>query len=398
MGLRILYLTHNVTWKGGGAFFNAYHRARHLVRKGHQVTIISISPASRWKFGETEQSGVRIVEAPDLLPGLARSGWDPWDTLRRIFYLRKGGFDIVHGNESRPVVAFPALYLQRVCRVPVVLDWMDWYGRGGTATERGTLLSAVMGPVETFFEERFHPLADGCVAMGEPLLERALSQGIPRDRTLNLLHGCDIEGITPVDAHQARLQVGNLPLDGFVLGHLGVLRQANAKLLLQAFDLVKKKIEAPCKLVLIGNHKLGQLEDLVPPRCRADVVETGWISYHDLNLYLAASDLLLLPFKKAVSTDSIWPSKFNDYLAAGRATVATNMRVLEPTFEQELVGVIACDEPQEFALACLRLLDDTPLRNQMARNARALAEGELSWQNIVDRLEAFYFELIEAAA
>ncbi len=26
--MRILYLTHNITWKGGGAFFHAYHQAR----------------------------------------------------------------------------------------------------------------------------------------------------------------------------------------------------------------------------------------------------------------------------------------------------------------------------------------------------------------------------------
>jgi len=72
--MRILYLTHNITWKGGGAFFHAYHQARHLVRRGHQVTLLSIAPEARTSFHQFEAAGVRIVETPDLLRGQARTG------------------------------------------------------------------------------------------------------------------------------------------------------------------------------------------------------------------------------------------------------------------------------------------------------------------------------------
>jgi glycosyltransferase involved in cell wall biosynthesis len=282
--------------------------------------------------------------------------------------------------------------------MPLVLDWMDWYGRGGTASERGKVLGKVMAPIETFVEEMFHPLADGCVAMGDPLLERALSLGIPRDRTLNLLHGCDAEGIRPIDVQEARAALGSLPSDAYVLGHLGVLRRANANLLLQAFGMIRSQLDAPCKLVLIGSHKLGGFAELVPEQCRDDVIETGWLSYQDLNFHLAACDLLLLPFKRAVSTDNIWPSKFNDYLSAGRATVGTRMRVLESVFEKYRIGLLTQDQPQAFADGCLSLLADASLRLQMGRNARDLAEGDLSWENLVVRLETFYQDMIQAVA
>ena len=148
-----------------------------------------------------------------------------------------------------------------------------------------------------------------------------------------------------------------------------------------------------CKLVLVGNHKLN-LGDYVPEDCRADVIETGWLSYEDVNLYLAASDILVLPLKRAVATDNVWPSKFNDYLAAGRLTVATNMRVLEPLFREHGVGLLTSDEPSAFAEGCLRALENAQLRSQMAANARALAEGELSWDRTVDRLEQFYDRIL----
>jgi hypothetical protein len=173
-----------------------------------EVTVLSIAPQSRSQFHQFESEGVRIVETPDLLKGSARTGWDPWNTLRRIGYLKADDYDLVHGLESRPAVALPALWLKRRAGLPVILDWADWYGRGGTATERGRLLSTFMHPVETFCEEAFHPLADGVVAMGEPLLERAAALGVPRERMINLLHGCDHEGLTahPVDQARSRLE------------------------------------------------------------------------------------------------------------------------------------------------------------------------------------------------
>jgi glycosyltransferase involved in cell wall biosynthesis len=396
--MRILYLTHNVTWKGGGAFFRAYHQGRFLVQRGHKVTMLSISPDRKRGFEHRESAGVEIIESPDLLPGMARSGWDPWDTLQRILYLRQNDeFDLVHGLESRPVVAVPALYLKRTRGIPTILDWADWYGRGGTASERSRPVRLVMEPLETLCEELFHPMADGCVAMGEPLLERAVSVGVPRDRILNLLHGCDPEGLQVFDRDDARQRLNTLPRDGIVLGYLGVLRPNSAKLMFDAFRRIRGGVAGACKLVLVGNHKL-KLADFLTPDIQDDVIETGWLSYEELNLYLAASDLLLLPFLRTTATDSIWPSKLNDYLAVGRPVVATEMRILQAVFREHKIGLLTKDTPEALADGCCALLADPALCREMGVNARALAEGPLSWDGLVDRLEQFYVQLISSVA
>jgi glycosyltransferase involved in cell wall biosynthesis len=393
--MRILYLTHNVTWKGGGAFFRAFHQARYLVRRGHGVTVLSIAPQSRSQFHQFESEGVHIVETPDLLKGAARTGWDPWNTLRRIGYLKAGDYDLVHGLESRPAVALPALWLKRRAGLPVILDWADWYGRGGTATERGRLLSTFMHAVETFCEEAFHPLADGVVAMGLPLLERAAALGVPRERMINLLHGCDHEGLTAHPVDQARSRLERVPSDAYVLGYVGVMRSTTAELLFTALPIIKQLASRPVKVVCVGNHKLKDLRSYVSADCMDDVIETGWVDYEELNLYLSASDVMVLPFKRMVATDSIWPSKLNDYLAVGRPTVATDMRILRPIYQRYNIGVLADDAPQPFAEAVVCLLHDPAQRAGMMTAARALAEGDLSWEHLVDRLEKFYINLTE---
>lgn len=391
--MRILYLTHNVTWKGGGAFFRAFHQARYLVRRGHQVTVLSIAPQSRTQFHQFEAEGVRIVETPDLLRGSARTGWDPWDTLRRIAYLKGEDYDLVHGLESRPAVALPALWLKRRTGLPVILDWADWYGRGGTATERSRWIRTFMHPVETFCEERFHPLADGVVAMGEPLLERAAALGVPRARMINLLHGCDPEGLTPFGIEEARSRLARVPDDAYVLGYVGVMRSTTAELLFASLPIIKQLAGRPVKVVCAGNHKLKDFRSYVPAGCMDDVIETGWVDYEELNLYLSSSDVMVLPFQRMIATDSIWPSKLNDYLAVGRPTVATNMRILQPIYQRYDIGVLAEDNPQAFAEAVVGLLHDPSRRAGMMIAARALAEGDLSWERLVDRLEEFYIKL-----
>jgi len=392
--MKILYLTHTVTWKGGGIFYTAYHQARYLARRGHEVTLLSISPSSRVHFSEFVVEGVRIIESPDLLPGSARTGWDIWDTMRRICFLKDERFDIVHGFESRPVVSLPAIFMRKKLGTPLVLTWADWFGKGGRSEERSWPIRAFMPPVEDFFEKHFYPKADFIIAMGDPLFDKAIDRGIHKDRILSLLHGSDIERTEVIPQEIAKSQLdGKLPEDAIVMGYLGYLWTVNASLLFQTVRMVKAAINRPFKLLLIGNHR-ANLMKVLPEDLKEDVIETGWVSYQEVNLYLCASDVLMLPLKRTPVSDSIWPSKLNDYLAAGRPIVATDMHILKSLYQKHNFGYLTNDNPSELAEAVLSVVADKVISREFGCNARILAEEELSWDKIVDRLEALYYRLL----
>ena len=392
--MKILYLTHTVTWKGGGIFYTALHQGRHLARRGHEVTLLSISPSSRLRFSETTFEGVRIVETPDLLPGLARTGWDAWDTLRRIWFLKDEKFDIIHGFESRPVVSLPAFYLRKKFKSPLILTWADLFGKGGRSEERSLPIRLFMAPVEDFCEKNFYPKADYVIAMGEPLLKKARDLGIPPEKTLSILHGSDIVRTQAIPQEIARARLGQrLPEGTLLLGYLGYLWHVNADLLFRTFRLVKRAMDQPVKLLLIGNHRVN-LKKLLPGDLRGDVLETGWAAYEDVNLYLCASDVLILPLMRTQVSDMVWPSKMNDYLAAGRPIVSTAMNILKPIYQMRKFGHLTEDTPESLAEAVLALLTNPALGREFGRNARLLAEEELAWEKIVNKIEAFYFRLI----
>ena len=386
--MRLLFLNHNVVWHGG--FFRAYHWGRHLARRGHSVTLLSISELNRLRFEVQERDGIRLVKTPDLLAGRLRSGWDVWDTINRIVYLWPGGFDLVHSVDSRPACILPALALQKLKGTTLVLDWLDWWGHGGTIVERpGGLGDRLFGPIETLWEESFRRCADGTVVISSSLRERAISLGVAPNSIVRIPYGADVEGIQPGARGAARSALGIDP--GVpVLGYVGLMFERDASLLLHSFALIRAQ-DPRVKLFLIGNTNIRVSAPLLE---EGAVVLTGRVSYERLQQYIAACDAMLLPFKDSVANRGRWPSKVCDYLAAGKPVVATRVGDVEALMQKGCCGVLAADAPADFASATLAALGSRDGLARMGQNARKIAETDLDWRILTDQLEQFYLQVL----
>jgi glycosyltransferase involved in cell wall biosynthesis len=379
--MRLLFLNHNVAWSGG-TFFRAYHLARFLARRGHDVTLVSISPKRRLRFSEQMMGGVRVVETPDFMWGSARSGWDPWDTLRRTLFVRSGDWDLIQAFDSRPAVALPAVAAHRR-GIPLVMDWADWWGRGGTIEERqpGARLRSVIRPVETYFEEAFRTSANATTVISSALRSRAIDLGVPERSIACIPGGCDVERVQPQDKASCRGSLG-LELKAPLVGYLGVLTRSDAALLTSTITEMRR-LRRDCRFVLIGKHKAK-----LPPL--DGLIETGFVPFEQMVTWLGACDVLLLPLKDTIASRGRWPSKINDYLAAGRPTVATAVGDVAALFEDYEIGRTATDEPRPLAEAALGLIDRDDELERLGLSARRLAETNLAWSCLAERLETHY--------
>jgi len=392
--MNILFVVHSVSWKGGGAFFHALHLAKELVQCGHGVSILATSPHNHFWISEEMVGGVRLIESPDLLKGAARNGWDPWNTVCRVIYLILKGrqFDVVQCLDCRPVVIFPGLIEKYLHGSKLVLEWLDWFGKGGTATERRQPVRFFMVPVETFFEERFREFADGTIGLGKPLTDRAVDMGIRTDM-LTITHGCDTEEIMPVPHEDARKLLGLDP-SGFYIGYTGRLREDAAILFIETIRLLRKEFGEKVQGLLIGNTAF-DVGNLLDKSCSCGIMQTGWIDYEKVNLYLSSCNVMLLPFSKSVARNSIWPSKVNDYLSAGRPIVSTRLDVLSPLFSGNQIGILCDPVSADFTRACSTLLRNEALAIEMGQKCRELAETQYAWKQIGTSVEAFYQKLMQ---
>lgn len=386
--MRLLFLNHNVAWRAG--FFRAFHWGRYLVRRGHQVTLLTISENQRWGFEIQEREGVRIVKTPDLLTGRLRSGWDPWDLVNRLIYLWPQHYDLVHSVDSRPVCILPALMLKKLRQTKLVIDWGDWWGRGGIIVERSnSLAERLFAPIETFFEEGFRQYADGSVVLSSALKNRALALGVGAEPLVQIPHGADVENLRPRNKAKARERLG-LTADELLLGYVGNILPKDLSLMLEAFKMINRR-EKRTRLLLIGRVFI--TEKIIDHDIKNHVRFTGVVSYDELQDYIAVCDVMLLPLKDTVANRGRWPSKVCDYLAAGRPVAATAVGDLQDLFSRKSIGVLSKDEPEDFARATLELLGHPDLE-EMGRNARQVAEQELSWEKLTDQLESFYTRVI----
>lgn len=385
--MRVLMIVLNQT--GRGTYWRAWGFARHLARRGHAVTLMTTAPEERIRMREREARGVRLVEAPDLLSGALRSGWDPYAALRRAQWVRARSFDLVHAFESRPVVLFPAR-AARARGARLVMDWGDWFGRGGSVEERpNPLVRAFLRPVETYFEERFRAAVDGTTVINTVLRDRAVGLGVPPESILVLRNGSDPE-IRPMDRDEARRALPELPAHGRLIGFVGGTYAQDAALMARAFNRVREAL-SDARLLLVGHFNRpieGQLE---APEA---AVRTGPLDLTDVYRYLSACDLTWLPLCDTGANRGRWPYKLNDYMTVGRAVVTTRVGDLGAVVARHRLGVTAAPDPQSIAWETLALLRDPERRRRLGEAARAAAETTFSWGSLTDQLEQYYTRVL----
>jgi glycosyltransferase involved in cell wall biosynthesis len=376
---------------GRGTYWRAYHLARYLARGSQEVTLMATSRQNRTGIHVSQRQGLTLVESPDLFSGPLRSGWDPWNILNRIRWLRSRSFDLVHAFESRPTVIYPALYLKSQHSIPLVLDWADWFGQGGSVEERpNPWVRAVLRPVETYYEEHFRPLADRSTVICSLLREKAQQLGIAPQNILLLPNGSDTYRLAPLDILSARREL-NIATDTRVIGYVGTVFKRDAQLMADAFNLLTRRYD-DLRLIIAGYCPLDLRPLVEKPEC---VLQTGFLEDRDLNVALSASDLFWLPLSDSNANRGRFPLKFTDYLALGRPIVATHVGDVASIMGEQRVGLTSSPDADAFAQQTMRLLEDQDLRRELGLAARHLAETRFNWDTITQQLLVFYRSLLD---
>jgi glycosyltransferase involved in cell wall biosynthesis len=278
------------------------------------------------------------------------------------------------------------------------LDWLDWWGHGGTIVERsGNIADRLFSPVETFFEEHFRTRADGSLTISSALRRRVLALGVPASSVVTIPFGADIDSMKPRPQLEARLAIGLEPCRP-TIGYVGAILRRDAQMLSESIEFLLNRV-AHLQLLVIGNPNIP-----VPPHLlRSGAVKvTGWLEYKDqrhiLQAYISACDLMLLPMKNSIANQGRWPSKVCDYLASGRAVVATRVGDAAALIERADCGILTGDTPEQFADGIQAALGNKAALERMGANARNVATDELDWSLLTDQLERFYQDALASKA
>jgi glycosyltransferase involved in cell wall biosynthesis len=380
--MRVLMLNHNYRYLG--TFGRVMDIARELARRGHRVTVMTVSKTHRWVPEWSKVEGVLIGEMPNLGQNYSGEGYGPLDNLLRCLHAIIHRYDIIHMFEHKPNSSFPG-FVGRIRGAKLIADWTDWWGGPGGINDVPKRRVPAIGKFEEWWEVKSKLLADGVVTISSVLMERALKEGCSPERVILIPNGCPTDRIRPIPVQEARLRLG-VPLERKIIGFLG-MGQGDMEIVMPAIKQLSQ-----VWFMVIGPKNQRVLWQAQTFGISDRLWQTDFVPEDELNWYLACADIMCLPMADRAANRARLPDKLRYYLAAGRPVVASPVGDVRTIVETYRVGLLARDE--EFADALHRLLYDDALREELGHNARHTAETVFNWERLVNDLETFYFKIL----
>lgn len=134
-----------------------------------------------------------------------------------------------------------------------------------------------------------------------------------------------------------------------------------------------------CEFVVVGGTS-AEITELSPPSL-SNVHFVGYQTHDRIPLYLAAADILLMPYQKMVATPNsqtdasiLGPLKLYEYLAAGRAIIASDLPALREVLSEDVALLVQPDSVEHWRIAIERLAEDVEKRELLAATAGRLAQ------------------------
>jgi glycosyltransferase involved in cell wall biosynthesis len=392
--MKILLVTHH---KWSKSFARPAPIGEYLARAGHDVTLLCTSDNSRMRWKEDIDNGIRIIQAPDLLWGRLRSGWDMWGGLHKTFWMKRhlGEFDVVHLFETRPSVILPFRLARAAARGPVIIDWNDWWGgKGGIIDSlRPGWYRKTFGIVEAWFETYYRDSADGSTVISSALERRVLDMGVDRRSVMRLTGGTRPEAFAAKSIRECRKETG-FPADGQIIGFSSLDSHIDLELVLDALVILAEIFPKVSLLVTGRPSKI--LSTMAEERGVLDRVhQTGFVPFELLTTYLGAANVCVLPLPNTAYNRGRWPNKITDYATAGRPVVTNPVGDMADLVRENDMGLLTDWNKNDFAAAIESLLLNPDEADRLGKNARLAAESGMKWSNRIQELEEFYVRLID---
>jgi glycosyltransferase involved in cell wall biosynthesis len=220
---------------------------------------------------------------------------------------------------------------------------------------------------------------------------------IPAAKIAVVPNGVDTAAFSPCDDPRpvrARLGLTDGPLVMFVGGFQP---WHGLELLVEAFARVAHK-RPDAKLLLVGDGPARPAAEaaIASLKLEKNVHITGYVAHEAMPTWLAAADVAVAPYPALPQELWFSPLKLYEYMAAGKAIVASAAGQIAEVIEDGHNGrLVRPGDVAELAQAIGELLDDPAGRQELGRAARQQAVSQHSWQVYRQRLESLYTAALE---
>lgn len=352
--------------------------------RGHEVKMVYFPLDYAWA---KEQAHLRFVMGYECIP-LPRSRKALVGNCRIIYGLAKG-MDIIHFQKCFPWSTIPCLVAACLHDLPVHYDWDDWEYKIYSFEPP----SRVIGWYLAFMEWILPRMVDTVSTASTHLRSLCLSHKVSADRIFHAPVGANAVDFYPeVDGQEIR---DLFCKEGLLVVYLGQLHGAQyVELFIKAADLLRAEDNLTF-LILGGGYRIESLMEMVRSLGLEDKVKfTGYITHPKIPQFLSAADIAVACFEDNDITKCKSPLKIAEYMAMGKAVVAS--RVGEVTKMLNGSGVLVPPgDPESLAKAIMKLAKDPMLRRELGQKALARSQEEFSWEKTAFSLIKAYEKAVD---
>jgi glycosyltransferase involved in cell wall biosynthesis len=370
--------------------------ARHLARRGHQVTIIA-SPVS-YLTGTNEKRKAR-KQIDDLGVAIIRSFTLP--VLHRSFILRVFSFfsfmissfingvfvkkvDLVWGT-TPPIFQGPTAWLlARLKGVPFLLEVRDLWPAFAVAV--GVLKNKLLIRLSEWLEKFLYKHADQVIVNSPGFIDHVEGKGA--EKVSLIPNGADPEMFNPdLDGKGFREEHG--------LGEKFIVLYAGAHGLSNDLDVVLEAAEDlinndDIRIVLLGSGKeKSRLQSLANQKGLSNVLFIPPVPKLKMTEALASADACLAILKPIEMYKTTYPNKVFDYMAAGRAVILAIDGVIRDVVETANAGkAVPPGDSKALSAAIQDLASDPEKCQKFGKNGRKTIENRFSREELADEFTA----------
>lgn len=378
--------------------------ARHLVARGHQVTIIT-SPVSyltgkargekqTWAKEEIPETGIRIIRTYTY-SALHRS------FVHRVFSffsfmissfiagIRVRKVDLVWGTSPPIFQGVTAWLLAGLKRIPFLFEVRDLWPAFAIAV--GVLSNPTLIRLSLWLERFLYRRADRVVVNSPGYVQHVLERGARRvDMVPN---GADPEMFEPESRGEHFREKHQLD-EKFVAMYAGAHGLSNdLSVVLEAAAQTRDRGDIVFVFVGDGKEKPALVQQAEALRLD-NVLFVPSVPKNEIAEVLAAADACIAILKPLKMYQTTYPNKVFDYMAAGRAVLLVIDGVIREVVEEAGCGIaVPPGNPRELAAAVIALADQPEVSHAMGSAGRKAIEDKYQRQIFSDQFARILEEM-----
>ena len=303
--------------------------------------------------------------------------------------------DIVHFQKCHHYASIPATIAAYIAGKPLHYDWDDWEEKIWYESCGRGIHSRFIGLSFKLLERWLPVLVDSVSCASSHLKALTQAFGIKNEFIFNTPVGADLDKFRPgLDGAKIKEKYS---INSDLVLYIGQLHGAQyVDLLIRASNIVLHK-KPETKFMIVGEGFLeSKLRALVYDLGLVDkVIFTSSVPHEEIPYYINAASVCVAPFRHTEVTICKSPLKIVEYMACGKAIVASNVGEVK----NMLGGVGILTEPDDhhsLAQGILKLLQDDVLRDKLGRCARKRLENKYNWRNTASSLLSAYQGICKA--